>query len=418
MLLNLFKSNFQVKKIIVIKIFWYLCIFIFSPVGFIIFILIRIIKPLILIRIQLLISERIGHFSGNTELYLCELDAGVNKPKGRFIDIWYNNYPICNYQLNRMIKRKLHVFPTFLFSSVNYFNTLFPGGDIHRIGDNSANDRDVHNLLDQYPAHIQFTEREEKKGLDGLLALGIEKGSKFICLHIRDDSYLKSALPWRDWSYHDYRNCNIQNYGKAALELAEMGYYVIRMGVKVKEPLNVFHPKIIDYSYNGLRSDFMDIYLGAKCEFCISNGTGFDGVPYIFRRPILYVDHVPIGIISTFSDKFLITVKKHWSREKKRFLTIQEIFEMNAAYYMSSREDGLGIGVDLYESTPEEIKSVVLEMESRVRGSWKITKEDEDLQKKFWKHFQKVDDIGNVWHGEIRAKIGSDFLRSNIDLLR
>ena len=48
----------------------------------------------------------------------------------------------------------------------------------------------------------------------------------------------------------------------------------------------------------GQRSDFMDIYFGAKCHFFIGVGTGIDAIPDIFRRPILYVNVVPLEHMS------------------------------------------------------------------------------------------------------------------------
>ena len=43
------------------------------PVIFIV----RIIRPFILIRFGTLCSSRIGHYAANTEIYLCERDAGL-----------------------------------------------------------------------------------------------------------------------------------------------------------------------------------------------------------------------------------------------------------------------------------------------------------------------------------------------------
>ena len=40
--------------------------------------IIRAISPWYLVRIGGLLSHRIGHFSGNTELYCCERDARIN----------------------------------------------------------------------------------------------------------------------------------------------------------------------------------------------------------------------------------------------------------------------------------------------------------------------------------------------------
>ena len=62
--------------------------------------------------------------------------------------------------------------------------------------------------------------------------------------------------------------------GFSAEALADRGFYVIRMGKKVNAAINSSQPNVIDYATNGMRSDFMDIYLGAKCSFCISSNFG------------------------------------------------------------------------------------------------------------------------------------------------
>ena len=93
----------------------------------------------------------------------------------------------------------------------------------------------------------------------------------------------------------------------AAEELARRGYYVFRMGAKVLKPLKSSNPKVIDYA-SGMRSDFMDIYLGAKCTFCVTTLSGFDGIPRIFRKPAVTLQ-VPLGITPTFSDSDLVLTK-------------------------------------------------------------------------------------------------------------
>ena len=185
---------------------------------------------------------------------------------------------------------------------------------------------------------------------------------------IRDAAYLtsksKSLNLEVDWSYHDYRDCNVQNYILAAKELADRGYYVMRMGAKVKEAINIEHSMIIDYATNGMRTDFMDIYLGAHCDFCISNGTGYEGVSYIFRKPILFIDHVPFGDINTYNKNTLITTKKHWLKSEERFMTFEEIFRSVAFFQRTNEFNELKI--DLIESSPEEIKAAVIEMSERL----------------------------------------------------
>jgi len=160
-----------------------------------------------------------------------------------------------------------------------------------------------------------------------------------------------------------------------------------------------------------MRRDFMDIYLAAKCSFCIVGNAGFEAVPHIFRRPIVYVDHVPLGMIGTASARLISTTKKHWLRGESRFMTFREIFESGAGIFWASANYER-MGIDLIESSPEEIAEVALEMDERLKGTWKTTEEDEVLQRRFWELFPKT-----KYHGEIRTRFGADFLRQHKDWL-
>lgn len=382
--------------------------------------LIRLIKPWLLVRWGGLISDRIGHFTANTEMYLCERDAGINVPEQRHVDLFYlSGKPICNHQLATMWRRVLRIWPTWLLTPISRANRLIPDGARNEIGNNTQHDRDVHNLLDRFPPHLEFTPDEESRGGAGLQAMGIPPGTPFVCLNVRDSAYL-DAHQLYDWSYHNYRDSDIQNYVLAAEELASRGYFVIRMGAKVREAMKTAHPKVIDYATNGRRSDFMDIYLGAKCEFCISVGSGFDTVPLVSRRPIAYVNMVPLAYLYTFRRQFLGITKHHYSVQENRELVLSEIFTHDVAFHaLASNYESKGI--KLIENTPQEISDVVIEMSERLNGTWQAHEDDEELQRRFWEIFSKglvavID--GRHLHGEIRARFGAAFLRNNRDWLQ
>lgn len=380
----------------------------------------RLIRPWLLVRWGGLTSSRIGHFVANTEMYLCERDAGINLPEQRHVDLWYMEELICNQQLAIMWERKLRVWPSWLLARISRVNKLIPGGAIHEIGNNTQSDRDVHNLLDRFPPHLEFTPEEEARGNADLRAMGIPQGAQFVCLIARDSGYLDTHQP-ADWSYHNYRDSNIQNYLLAAEELAERGYFVIRMGAKVNEAMATTHRKIIDYAANGMRSDFMDIYLGFKCTFCISTTVGWGCLPtYGFRRPTLNIDVVPIGYLPSFSNKFILTTKRHILSSHNRELTLKEIFNHGVGFCMNT-SDYDSAGVELVENTPEENRDVVLEMAERLNGTWEPHPDDEALQGRFWEIFptNAVDAYqGKSLHGEIRARFGAAFLRNNREWLQ
>jgi len=379
----------------------------------------RIIRPWLLVRLGLCKSGRIGHFAANTEMYLCERDAGINVPSQRYLDVFYMTWLISNQQLATMWKRVLRVWPFWVLDTINRVNRLIPGGSAHEIGTNTQGARDVHNLLDRFSPHLEFTSEEEARGEVGLRDLGIPNGAHFVCLIVRDSAYME-AHPLGHWNYHSYRDSDIQNYVLAAEQLAERGYFVVRMGAKVIDGMKTAHPRIIDYAANGMRSDFMDIYLGSKCAFCITTGTGWDAIPGMFRRPLVFTNFTPIGAISSYLNDAVFVTKRHYLVKESRNLTLQEIFNHGVGF-SSKTSDYESKGVKLIENTPEEIRDVVIEMVERLNRTWQPHQNDEALQRRFWEIFpidHPVGANGRPLHGEIRARFGASFLRNNRDWLR
>ena len=297
-------------------------------------IIIRLVRPWFLIRWNALHSSRIGHFTINTELYCCERDAEINSPSQKYIDLFYLRKYVCNKQLEKMWRRSgLIILPRWLlhplFQVNRFINIFVPGGIYHEVDYLSpplmysfpSSTRDVHNLLERFQPHINFNDDEERKGKRILNDFGLPEKVKFVCLAVRDSAYLdrhkiNENFPSRSWKYHNYRDGDIDKYVLAAEELARRGYYVFRMGVKVLKPFKSSNPKIIDYANSKMRSDFMDIYLGAKCSFCISTDTGIDQIPRIFLKPIAYI-FVPLGYPYVSNKNDLLITKHHWCKKKK-----------------------------------------------------------------------------------------------------
>jgi putative glycosyltransferase (TIGR04372 family) len=400
-----FKKQFYLKLVTFI---------LFFPV----LVFIRLLSPLVLFRFGPLISSRIGHFAANTELYLCEKSTGINVPNQRYLDFFYfDEKIICNSQLAKMWKRTLNIVPFWFFSPITSYISYLPGGSKHLVGKNTQHDRDVHNLLDKYPSQLSFTDEEEEIGKNALISMGIPPTNQFVCFLVRDKEYLSKKLPGFEWDYHSYRDCSIENFGLAALELISRGYYVVRMGAVVEKPFPIDNPKIIDYGYKGLRSDFMDIYLGAKCSFCVSSGAGWDAVPsYLFRKPSVFTNLVPFGYIPTYRKDFICITKHHIDLYTNIELSLTQIYERGVGYCMKSKEYSDN-GVALKENTEEEIRDIVLEMEERLTGNFKENEEYLELQSKFWALFPSsfCDERGVPLHGKILGSYGHKYLKTNQD---
>tara|TARA_Y100000294_G_scaffold158008_1_gene159974 strand:- start:183 stop:1493 length:1311 start_codon:yes stop_codon:yes gene_type:complete len=392
-------------------------------------VILRLIKSWYLIRWGELISSRIGHFIINTELYCCKRDAGINSPSQKYLDLFYLRKYVCNKQIEKMWGRSLIVLPAWLLgplSTVNRFFCLFISGFKEHEIVIAIDDTNIHNLIDRFSAHINFTPKEEFEGEEILKKFGLAKDAKFVCLHVRDPGYLnrhaKHEYMGERWHYHSFRDGDIDRYVLAAEELANRGYYVFRMGINVLKPLKSSNPKVIDYAKSGMRNDFMDIYLSAKCNFFISPGSGLDGVSVIFHRPVAYIGHLPFGNFAhkwNNNKKTLVLTKHHINKRNQKELTISEIFSANVAFAYTSDEYKLN-DVELKENSPEEIRDFVIEMDERLNGHWKETKEDLLLQKRFWSIFEDRIKRLNLksMPRKMKIRFGAKFLRENQNWIR
>src|SRR3990167_1221602 len=279
----------------IIRVFFYRLSYIFS-LPFSLFLC--AIYPVYPIKLYGLQSSRIGHYSLNTELMLCMLRNQKKVKKQKIF--FFNMAPSCNKQLEKMWKRTIPFFPiSILAIQIDIFMYWILGDkysdDVKKKYEPCSGAVDDTGLLrkNEQPT-LFFTKKEKKQAQKILKQLGVVDGGKYVCLIIRDSGYLKTEYPNNDWSYHDHRNASIENYKKAALYLAEHGYYVIRMGKYVEKKFNIAHSRIIDYATLSIRSDFMDVYLCATCFFCISTCTGLDCISQIFRKPVLMTNISPV----------------------------------------------------------------------------------------------------------------------------
>jgi len=365
--------------------------------------LIRVLRPIVTFRFGTLFVSRLGHLAGNTECYLCEKDAGINRPK-RVIDIWCPQGKPANAQLLKMFGRVIHI--SDFGARLNHFANRWAWWRDHHQFNDSQWGRDIHNLMEKSPPHLKFTKAEERRGEMGLRLLGIPAGAKWVCVIARDAMHLRATEPGADYSYHDFRDSDIQNYREAAVALMERGYWVLRMGKYVTGQMKLQAPQFVDYACHPARSDFMDVYLGAKCSFTISNGTGFDGIPMIFRRPICFVNEAPFEYLSTWMKDSLAIWKHHYKNGKR--MTPAEIVASGAGLFHTSKQY-VDAGIRLMENSPQEIKDAALEMLTET-----TTKDIECRHERFWNSYPHSlsPHNGQPLHGKVRLRIGSKFLES------
>jgi putative glycosyltransferase (TIGR04372 family) len=366
---------------------------------------IRLIRPIYLIRLGLLRIDRIGHLAWDLESYVADCD--YKNEHIRRLDLFALLTPEpANHQLLKMWCRVLNV--SKWVRPLYDANNLLPGGKIHEIIVSLSNSGYEYgrNLLTYTPVHIGLTSTEEAQGYDHLKAMGVPKDVPFICVHVRDSSYLAVHDPEQDYSYHNFRDGQIANYMTAVESLAEQGYYVLRLGAVAQGDFCSDNNRVIDYSRE-YRTDFLDIFLLKKCEFLIGTNTGVTDVADIFRKPVVKTNMTQFfAEIPLCHPKDIFIPKRIWLKREKRFMTLRELTR-SPLWNVTLGEEYEPHDVELIENTPEEIHDAVIEMNKRLKGAWEVTEEDEEKQKEFW---SIVLEAGHI-KGAPVSHISAGFLR-------
>ncbi len=375
-----------------------------------------ILRPFVRVRFGRLRSDRIGHYSYEPERYLCQRDAGLHGWPN--FDIFYNEGEICNVQLKKMWDFRLRVlnFPgaCWFMKYVCLLLKWLPKGKEHVLVIAGYGEFSARWALSRTPAHLSFSLEEEQRGREALAKMGVPLEREYICIYARDSAYMDQKFPGRDWSYHNYRDDNVEDYLLAAEMLTQRGYYVIRMGHIVKEAMRIPNPMIIDYATKGFRSDFLDIYLPAKCRFFLGNPSGLVSVPDLFRRPVAYVNFSQPPAFYNWDLNGIFIWKRVWLRGEGRFLTFREMLRFNLPIDFG-RKDLKHIAdlgeMDIVDNTPKEIRDLAVEMEERIQGIWRMPQEAPALQEKIKTLYPHIPDEVKV------STVGAKFICQNAELL-
>jgi putative glycosyltransferase (TIGR04372 family) len=391
--------SFLLRKILVILMF---------PGAITVGMILRLLQPWVHFRFGYFTQERIGHFAIDVGLALAESEL---QSKNSYSDWYVLSKESSNLQWLKMVERNFRVpFCEVFFQQLIKLNLLEEKYVKHpaRIIQGS---RDIRGLLSKTSKRMPFLQEEENEAKTWLRKHGWKDGLPFVCLLVRDSAYLIRD-PMHKWTkercyYHNYRDSDIVTYVQAAEYLAEQDIWVLRMGKIAEKPIPSQHPKIIDYAFHSDKSDLLDIWLFANCNFCISTGSGPDAISNAYQRPMLMVNLNPISNINSWSH--CITIPKHlvWKKSGK-FLTLREHLQHN--YHELQKYEQAGISFK--DLSSQEITEAVKERLERLNGTWIEHKEDIDLQNRFWDQFKAWPDFSK-YHDWIhpQARVGSHFLR-------
>lgn len=215
---------------------------------------------------------------------------------------------------------------------------------------------------------LVLTDSDHERGWRCLQRLGVLPDAWFVGLHVRDAGSGNA------------RDCDIGTYRMAMETIVARGGWVIRMGEPSMPPLPSM-PQVIDYAHSEIRSDWMDVFIWARCRFFIGSRSGPSHVPPTFGIPCVLTNLFPMPTLFPYGQTIAI-YKLYWSEAERRYLTFREAFTSRvelaeSAAYVAS------LGIRLVDNSPEEINDVVLEMLGRLDGTLDYSTDDEQLQERF-----------------------------------
>ncbi len=338
----------------------------------------RLLSPMVLIRFGKLRTERIGHQIMNATYYYGHIK---NRESCRALDVLGESYS-CEkkHAANRFLQDKINDSITGESAVMDPVGTqlgeMLPAEDKHNITRYTFDLYEYpHSKTIETTIPLHFTDEEKQNCQNELLKMGLPPNAPYVCLHVRSANYLKEQFKgFGDaFSYHDYRDSDVNDYIPAIKLLNDAGIYVIRLGAAAGLPdVNYSSPLFIDYARH-YRSEMMDIFLSLHCKFMISTSSGIDLIPMFYQKPLVIVNLHPIVFVMPENPKLLVITKKLHSKELNRALSLKEQLELGGGYFQSQHIAARGF--EIRDNTPDEILTVTQEMLELLEDRWSTTPE-------------------------------------------
>lgn len=328
-------------------------------------------EPFRRIRIGVVRGNRIGHLAADIDLMVrrFQLDGWPRRTTHLFL-AWHP----ANRHVLAMWKRHMPVLETWLPTRlVSASIPLFRRTRFHA---SLTFTNEEHREWSLGTPTLSFTSAEEDEGRDALHRMGIGDDDWFVCFQSRDPTYelTREGFGVPSLGRPSNRDCRIENYLPAARWIVEQGGHALRMGAAVDAPLGDEGPGIVDYAA-GYRSEFLDVYLAARCRFFLGNSSGLFCVPLVFNVPVAVANYLPYACVG-LGRTTLYTPKLLRRTSDGSLLTFPEIRDlglMHGDIHEHRRNvDGTSFyadhGLEWVENDAEDVLGLCMDMMDRVEG--------------------------------------------------
>jgi putative glycosyltransferase (TIGR04372 family) len=311
----------------------------FYFIGFLNFLILIILNITSNYQIYLMNSDRIGHFL--RDFLFCIREKKTKKV------IWIRHQSICNDFVYQNAKRKFIILEGFL-SKIFFYSYLINKKffNIKKIYFDTEKNFQLSRNIQKL---IKFESFEQETLNEYFKKLGLYK--KFICLHVRDQRYLKKNKIQK-WKSNTFRKIDIKNYKKMILFFLQNGFQVVQVGSRYQNNLNIKNKNFINYYRSEYKSDAMDFYLAKKCEFVIGSASGWEEIPYQYNKKIICTN-LPNFVRADWQKNTFYIFKNFYSKYGKK-IKIEENIINNLSDISKTKDLDLN-NIILKENTSKEL---------------------------------------------------------------
>ena len=248
----------KIFKYIYKKILKFISLLVLSPFLVILLIIVRLFSIFKQIRFLPLNYDRIGNIYS---LYWYQKLKNFDHKKnpGKFLDFFFIEKQNTRLSFWKNITtRNLKVLPFgYLWKIFFRFNDFLGNSDKYKIKNLSylstyystvKNFKDFNNFTHNFDLEnfskkkinlLNFNNKEINNGREFLKTKGTKEFS-YVCFASRDSAYLKHRDSKFNWDYHNWRNCEIDNYNSAINFLSNKNIVCFRTGYKVEKKNFIF----------------------------------------------------------------------------------------------------------------------------------------------------------------------------------
>jgi putative glycosyltransferase (TIGR04372 family) len=243
----------------------------------------------------------------------------------------------------------------------------------------------------------------EARGRTVLQSVGVPRGAWFVALHVREGKW-----DGRRVGMHGIRNADVATYLPAISEITRRGGWVVRMGdpsmSKLPPLLNV-----IDYCHSGIRADWMDVFIAARCRFMVGTISGPAFIPQLYGVPAVLTNWWPPAQ-RAFQSFDIFIPKMVRKITDGRYLTLSETLREPVSYCHSRKHLADHQGVQVEDNDPELIQAAVVEMLARLEKHSNFSTEPSDS-------YSRANQIYKANRVFGMGQLASDLLRRHADFI-